>query len=285
MKEAVHVAAVQYDPLLLKKRSNLERMSEIVASTVKRLPFDLFVFPELATTGYVPTAYSEEFHRSIRQQSDYADRGTTFDVMCDAARSASCFIAIGFCESEGSEMYNSLALIDPTGTVAAVHRKVHLWTQETNYFKPGDRFDVIATELGTVGLSICFDSRLPENTRAQAMMGAEIAICAYALVDDPSLSAADSISRRASTRAIENGIFWVACNRTGRDETGIFNGGSAIADPAGALIGSTLEGDTPIVHTVMRSSALELARRESEAMQRSAVVEVRPISSLSGEGH
>jgi len=283
MRESVHVGVVQFAPQLLEKKSNLNRMSQIVASTGQRNSFDLIVFPELATTGYVPATYSETFHDRLRDLADSTEDVDFLGPLREAAKSSGCFVAVGFSETDGSHLYNSLALIDPTGSVVSVHRKVHLWSKEGQYFTPGDRFDVVATELGTVALSLCYDSRLPENTRAQVLQGAEIAICSFALVDDEFLSAAESLGRRASTRAIENGIFWVACNRTGQDETGTFNGGSAIADPAGALIGTPLPSDPGIIHAVMTSGRIEAAMREADEMNRAAVVEVRPKASHSDE--
>jgi predicted amidohydrolase len=70
--------------------------------------------------------------------------------------------------------------VTPDGKVAGVYRKTHPFCTEMRsrggWVTPGDEVCVVETELGRIGLIICFDGDYPELSRITALRGAEI-IC------------------------------------------------------------------------------------------------------------
>lgn len=61
----------------------------------------------------------------------------------------------------------------------------------------GDKYEVFDTELGKIGMLICWDSYFPETARAMALRGAEIIL----------ISTAGNPTHRHFARAKENGVY------------------------------------------------------------------------------
>ncbi|HKA14530.1 MAG TPA: nitrilase-related carbon-nitrogen hydrolase, partial [Myxococcota bacterium] len=84
----------------------------------------------------------------------------------------------------GSErVHNTSVLIGPSGAIEAVYRKIHLFDidlaatgggtfTESKSIAPGEEVAVADTEIGGIGLSVCYDLRFPELYRAHAARGA-----------------------------------------------------------------------------------------------------------------
>src|SRR5690606_23112089 len=79
--------------------------------------------------------------------------------------------------------YNTSLLVDPTGTIRAAYRKMHLFdvdlpgqvtVRESDARIPGAEVVTAATDLGTIGLTICYDLRFPELYRRLVCAGATI---------------------------------------------------------------------------------------------------------------
>lgn len=72
----------------------------------------------------------------------------------------------------GNKVYSALHVINESGEIAAVYRKIHLFDvhvaeanadyRESDTFVAGDKPVVVQTPWGKVGLAICYDLRFPE---------------------------------------------------------------------------------------------------------------------------
>ena len=80
------------------------------------------------------------------------------------------------------------------------------------------------------GLSICYDIRFPELFRYYALQGAQIVFLPSAFFQPNH----DHWQLTIRSRALDNGIFVMGCNQTGKR----FVGRSMVADPWGVVIGS-----------------------------------------------
>ncbi len=87
------------------------------------------------------------------------------------------YVVVGLLErtADPAIVYNSAALIGPDGLVG-IYRKAHLPLLGVDRFTtPGDTgFLVWDTEIGRVGIIICYDLRFPEAMRTLALSGADI---------------------------------------------------------------------------------------------------------------
>lgn len=116
---------------------------------------------------------------------------------------------------------NRSFLITPEGEIAARYDKIHMFDvqvsetevyRESSGYRPGERAEVVATPLGKVGLSICYDLRFPYLYRALAKAGAEILTVPAAFNTTTGAAHWEPLLR---ARAIETGCFVLAPAQTG----------------------------------------------------------------------
>ncbi len=193
-----------------------------------RVKADLFVLPELFSTGYLFGS-----RREVVRLAEPVPSGPTTRLLIRYCRTKGCAIVAGIAEAAGSRYYNSAVLVGPEGFVG-LYRKTHLFDHEKKWFDPGNLgFRVWEYGSTGIGLMICFDWIFPEAARTLALQGADI-ICHPSNLVLPYCQAA------MVTRSIENGVFIVTANRIGSDRRGgtkiSFSGQSQITDPRGRVL-------------------------------------------------
>lgn len=224
----ITVAAVQMKPTLYEMEDNLVKMSDYIAAICSQQKVDLIVFPELITSGY---------ECGVRF-TDLAQRvpGATVNLIGQRAAEFGVHVVFGMPTKEKVEsiLYNSVVMVGPTGELIGEYRKVHLRGEERMAFRPGLRFPVFETEIGTVGMLVGYDMSFPEAARSLALSGAEliVASCAW---ERPHV---DEFRTYALSRAMENAVYVVAANRVGEDVSYNFFGESMIVGPRGQVFAS-----------------------------------------------
>jgi predicted amidohydrolase len=138
---------------------------------------------------------------------------------------------------------NRSYLVAPSGAIAATYDKIHLFDfvapdgasyRESATYAPGTSAVVTDTDLGRVGLTICYDVRFAALYRSLAKAGAEI-ISVPAAFTVPTGEAHWHVLLRA--RAIETGAFVLAPAQTGtHDEGRRTYGHSLIVAPWGEVL-------------------------------------------------
>ncbi len=222
----VKVAIVQMDPKLghtVENRTHVLAMFRKAASEEARL----IVFPECAISGY---GFSDLV--TARMFAELIPGPTTEALASGCKETGACGV-VGVWERVGNRVYNSAVLAGPEGLVG-VYRKAHLpYLGVDRFVTPGDTgFLVWETSLGRVGVVICYDLRFPEAMRALALAGADM-IALPTNWPDGSQNAPQFVTR---TRALENRVFVLACNRCGEERDFWFFGHSQITDPGGNVL-------------------------------------------------
>jgi predicted amidohydrolase len=121
----------------------------------------------------------------------------------------------------------------------------------------------VPTELGVLGLSICYDLRFPELYRRLARAGAEVLLVPSAFTF-PTGAAHWEVLCRA--RAIENQCYLIAPDQTGQSPHGFADyGDSLIVDPWGRVLGRAAEDDAVVLAEIDRSYLARI-RRELPAL-------------------
>jgi predicted amidohydrolase len=218
----IRVAIVQTNPEFGNAARNIADAGELIGS----VEADLYVLPELFTTGYNFINKKE-----VEKLSEPAD-GAAFRAMAALAAKHRAHIAYGFAE-KGEACFNSAALVGPKG-MAGLYRKVHLYARETLFFEPGDLgFPVFDLPFGRVGMMICFDWIYPESARTLALKGAQV-------IAHPSNLVMPYCPDAMITRCLENRVFAATADRTGREKRGgtelNFIGTSQIVSPSGEVL-------------------------------------------------
>jgi predicted amidohydrolase len=125
-------------------------------------------------------------------------------------------------------------LIGPKGFIGS-YRKAHLFFEENLYFTPGNTgFKVWDTDIGRIGIMICFDWFFPESMRTLALLGADV-------VAHPSNLVLPYCPDSMPVRCLENGVYAITANRTGTESRTegsslTFIGNSVIVSPKGEIL-------------------------------------------------
>lgn len=234
MMKAITVAAVQFNPKFGDKPANFRRLEELVNAT----PADVFVLPELCTTGY--------FFDSRDEVAAIAEdiSGPSVAFFRAMARRRQAVVVAGFAEQAGRRLFNSCLVVIPEREELRVYRKTHLFYKEKHCFDPGDTGFFVVNDIKRdvrIGPMVCYDWRFPESARVLTLLGADLIACPANLVTE-------AWHAVMPARAIENKVFLAVANRTGSEtrkgETLAFKGRSAIyAWDGRALAQAGPEGD------------------------------------------
>ena len=184
------------------------------------------VLPELCTTGYVFESRAEA--EALAEPLD----GPSVRRLRELARRNRSTLCFGMAERDGRRVYNSAVTVTPAGRTF-VYRKAHLFDREKLVFDvAAPSFEVVRAET-TLGVMICFDWIFPEVCRSLALSGAR-------LVLHPSNLVLPYCQDAMVTRAIENRVFAVTCNRVGQESrAGVrlrFTGRSQVVGPGGQVL-------------------------------------------------
>ena len=227
------VAVAQMDSRLGQNTANLAQVLILFREATAH-GARLVVFPECATSGY---GFADL--ESARAAAEPIP-GPTTDALVAACVETGAYAVVGLLELEGEAVYNSAVLVGPEG-LRGTYRKAHLPLLGVDRFTVpgGTGFRVWETAVGRVGIAICYDLRFPEALRALALEGADI-VALPTNWPDGSQNAPEFVTR---TRALENRVFLLACNRCGEESGFWFFGHSQITDPGGHILAEAGEGE------------------------------------------
>jgi predicted amidohydrolase len=188
----------------------------------------IVVLPELASSGYVFADRTEL--ASLAERPD----GPSVTAWANLAEAFGLTIVAGFPEDAGEKIYNSAAVVDPTG-LRGVYRKTHLWDTENAVFDRADGLPLqVDTEHGRIAVMICYDVEFPEWVRAVALAGADL-LCVpvnWPLLPRPEGERPTEMVRVLAGAGI-NRMPIAVCDRIARERDVDWIGGSVITDADG----------------------------------------------------
>lgn len=182
----------------------------------------LLAFPEFAHVAPIFDSVAKLRDRlAVRLPNEHTDRYAAF------CRKYGCFMQTGsFIEMDDAHpdaLFNTTMLIGPTGDggVLSKYRKVNPWIPWEIHTSPHDvgaspaeAFPVARTEIGALGVAICYDWLFPETIRQIAFNGAEVIVRVSAYMDPwgatPPMDWWTLFNR---ARAAENTCYVVAANQ------------------------------------------------------------------------
>ncbi|MGA9387530.1 MAG: carbon-nitrogen hydrolase family protein, partial [Candidatus Bathyarchaeia archaeon] len=200
MKEEFKISLAQIRCDAANKTENLRRIEKTVIKAKKEFA-DMVIFPELSLTGYVVRDQIYELAETVP--------GPSTTILESIAKRTKLHIIFGMPELSGktqATIYNTAVLVGPKGFIGK-YRKMYLPThsvfEEKRYFRPGYEAAVFDTELGKIGLIICYDIFFPEVSRLTRLKGAQLIVC---------ISASPAVRRTffetlTTARALENTAF------------------------------------------------------------------------------
>ncbi|HBF13113.1 MAG TPA: hypothetical protein DDW49_06975 [Deltaproteobacteria bacterium] len=137
-------------------------------------------------------------------------------------------------EEKNSRFYNACFWITPKGHIQNRYHKIHLFSfgGEHHIYSFGGQPAVTPSPWGPMGFAVCYDIRFPELLRALTFKGAKIIVVG---AQWPSVRIHHWLGLLTS-RAIENQVYIIGCNRTGRKKGLKFNGQSVVIGPWGRIL-------------------------------------------------
>jgi predicted amidohydrolase len=229
MKEKFKVALAQICSKQGDKAENLKKI-ETTLMRAKKQAADLVIFPELSLTGYVVRDQIYELAETIPGPST-----KTIESMTRKTKTYTVFGMPELSEKTRATVCNTAVLAGPEGLIGK-YRKMYLPThsvfEEKRYFRPGYQTATFDTDLGKLGLIICYDIFFPEVSRLTRLQGAQLIVC---------ISASPSVRRTffealTVARAMENTAFLAFVNLVGIQDGLQFWGGSRLIGPGGRIL-------------------------------------------------
>ncbi|MGB1802735.1 MAG: NAD+ synthase [Miltoncostaeaceae bacterium] len=184
--------------------------------------------PELAITGYPP--------EDLLLRPSFADASRA--ALKDLARQVTAGVAVvGFVEHD-EDVHNAAAVI-ADGEVQAVYRKRFLPNygvfDEARYFRAGTEPIVLDIAGARVGVVICEDIWYSAPV-AGDLAEARLDLVACISSSPFHLAKGAGRERMLQTRAYDSSAALAYCNQVGGQDDLVFDGRSAVIDPAGELI-------------------------------------------------
>ena len=241
MTQSITIAAAQIEPELFKKERNFAKIKEYAYQAAEQ-GAHLVVFPEAALTGYC--------FNSREEAIPYAEPvpGPFTLALVEVCKELGVLVVAGMLELADSNLYNAAVLIGPHGVIGC-YRKTHLPYLGVDRFVdygPGP-LAVYKTQVGNIGLHICYDATFPEVARTMALQGTEI----MALPTNWPEGREKMPAYVVHARALENRVHFVACDRVGQERGFRFIGRSKIVSATGeALAEASPDREELIIATV-----------------------------------
>ncbi len=214
-------------------RRNTERAVDMVRACRAATGAELVVLPESVTTGFTPGVGPEQLWDLVSELP-----GPVLDPFAKLAAETGTHLVLGTYERGPARgvVYNAAVVLDAAGELRGVYRKTHPFGIERadrgGWVTPGDDVLVVDTELGRIGVIICFDGDYPELARITAIKGAEILCRPSAL-----LRSADLWELTNRARAYDNHVYVIGANATGIDPAGvIYFGNSMVVTPIAEVV-------------------------------------------------
>ncbi|CAH1997572.1 unnamed protein product [Acanthoscelides obtectus] len=213
-----------------------------------------------AKIAFLPEA--SDFIASNKKEARELAESINGDLMNDyklIAKNNSMWLSIGGFHEKVDEdtIYNSHILLDSSGEIKSIYRKIHLFDvaipEKNIYLRESDLnvggsqiFPPSGTPAGLMGLAICYDLRFPELAILQTKMGAQILTYPSAFTHSTGEAHWEVLLR---ARAIENQCYVVAAAQFGKHNPKRTSYGQAmIIDPWGKILAEcpkyTGEADT-----------------------------------------
>jgi nitrilase len=258
MPGTLTAAVVQAAPVMLDRSAAVEKVCDLVAEA-SSAGARLVLFPEALIPAYPrgltfgtvvgerSAAGRRAFARYVEQAVDVP--GPVTDAIGEAARRASCWVAVGVVERDArGTLYCTLLYFGPDGALLGTHRKLKPTAAERLVWGEGDgsTLTAVATPYGTIGGLICWENLMPLARMALYGKGVDIWLA-------PTADARDAWQATLRHIACEGRCFVLGCNQfvtrammppdwedIGPGPDVLCRGGSAIVDPFGHYLAGPL---------------------------------------------
>lgn len=210
---------------------------------------DVVILPEMFTTGF-------SMNTSIATQLNY-------DPTSWMKKQASTFgfaLVGSYMIEENKKFYNRMSFVTPDGEIFSYDKK-HLFSLagEQKYYTAGNKQILVEYKGWKLALMICYDLRFPVWCRRTQHFDYDALI----FVANWPEKRSHAWRSLLLARAIENQAYVIGVNRIGTDnEKVIYSGDSAIIDPSGKYISTTVPFQEELMISEISKNTLHTYRNQ-----------------------
>lgn len=200
----------------------------------------------------LPEVFIWRGHKKLERAQAEPIPGASSTAMAKLAQELGIYLLAGSLLEEipGSDrVFNTSLLFGPAGNLLASYRKIHLFdvdlaggivARESDTRAAGEAVTSVETDLGTMGLSVCYDLRFPELYRELSRRQAHVIFVPSAFTEYTGKAHWEPLLR---ARAIENQVYIIAPNQFGKNPKSFeTHGHSMIIDPWGRIVAQLEDG-------------------------------------------
>ncbi|ONK65360.1 uncharacterized protein A4U43_C07F36310 [Asparagus officinalis] len=244
------------------KERNIEHARKAIEEAAGK-GAELVLLPEIWNSPYSNDSfpvYAEDIEAG-------GDAAPSFSMLSEAARTLQITIIGGSIpERCGDHLYNTCCVFGKDGVLKGKHRKLHLFDidipgkitfKESKTLTAGQNPTIVDTDVGRIGIGICYDIRFQELAMLYAARGAHL-ICYPGAFNMTTGPLHWELLQRA--RAADNQLFVATCSPA-RDTSAGYTawGHSTLVGPFGEVIATT-EHEEAIIVEEIDYSLIELRR-------------------------
>jgi N-carbamoyl-D-amino-acid hydrolase len=284
LSRTLNAAVAQLGPIHLadSRASVVERLMALLREAHGR-GARFVVFPELALTTFFPRWWmteQAEIDRFFEREMPSPETRQLFDL----AKDLGVGFYLGYAElaEERGEVrhYNTAILVDPSGRILGLYRKIHLPGHaehlpdapfqhlEKRYFDIGNEgFKVWRAFNAVVGMCICNDRRWPETFRVMGLQGVEIVALGYNTPSE-NIYHPEPVHLRMfhhllslQANAYQNAAWVLAAAKAGKEDGFGLIGGSVIVAPTGEVAAQALGEDDEVITAALDLDLGDYLRR------------------------
>lgn len=207
--------------------------------------------------------------------------GPIQDFLAEMAQRHDIYLVGGtipLCGADPQRVRAACLLHGPDGQRLARYDKIHLFDvevgdltggaeryRESASIEPGDAVVTVDTELGCIGLAVCYDLRFPELFRALVARGAHILVLPSAFTETTGSAHWHLLCR---ARAVENLCYLLAPGQGGQHDNGRRTyGHSLIAGPWGEVLAEHTDTGEGVACAQIDLAAMDRLRARFPALQ------------------
>ncbi|CAM6092512.1 unnamed protein product [Calypogeia fissa] len=246
--ETYKVAVCQLS-VVADKETNIAHAREVIEAAADN-GAQLIVLPEMWNCPY-----SNDSFPTYAEETDGANSATPSSTMlADVAQKKGVTIIGGSIpERSNGQLYNTCYIFGKRGELKGKHRKVHLFDidipgqisfKESDTLTPGEGLTVVDTDVGRIGVGICYDIRFPEMAMLYAARGVHMIAYpgAFNMTTGPL-----HWELLQKARAVDNQLYVVTCSPARDNAAGyIAWGHSTIVGPFGEIVATTEEKEATV---------------------------------------
>lgn len=251
---------------------NLQQVTQWMKKA-KEEQVDLVVLPE--NFAFMGMNESDKLSRA-----EVHGQGPIQDKIRELAKALKIWVVAGTIpiKNKGTKVRASSLVFDEAGLEVARYDKIHLFDvkvsdveshQESLTIDRGHEVVVVATPVGKMGLSVCYDLRFPELFHRLLLKGAELFAVPSAFTSVTGMAHWDVLLR---ARAVENLSYVLAANQGGLHENGRHTyGHSMVIEPWGKVLAQMGEGQG-LIHADIDLIRLKKLRQQFPCLDHHVLV-------------